>query len=124
MEPIAGVEFIQGDFREPEVLERILALVPEHSADVLLSDMAPNLSGLDAIDHPRSIYLAELALDLAGRALKKEGCALIKLFQGSGFQEFVTVARGKFAKTKLHKPPASRSRSPELYLLAKHFLMV
>jgi 23S rRNA (uridine2552-2'-O)-methyltransferase len=124
LEPIAGVEFVQGDFREPEVLERILALVPEHSADVLLSDMAPNLSGVDAIDHPRSIYLAELALDLAGQVLKSEGCALIKLFQGSGFQEFVTLARGKFAKTKLHKPPASRSRSPELYLLAKHFLMV
>jgi len=124
LEALSGVEFVQGDFREAEVFERILALAPERGVDVLLSDMAPNLSGMDVIDHPRSVYLAELALDLAARVLKREGCALIKLFQGSGFQELVADTRRKFAKTKLHKPQASRSRSPELYLLAKHPLIV
>jgi len=124
LEALSGVEFVQGDFREAEVFERILALAPERGVDVLLSDMAPNLSGMDVIDHPRSVYLAELALDLAARVLKREGCALIKVFQGSGFQELVADTRRKFAKTKLHKPQASRSRSPELYLLAKHPLIV
>lgn len=124
MEPLEGVEFVQGDFREDEVFNQILALVPERGVDVVLSDMAPNLSGVDAIDQPSSMYLAELALDMAGRVLKPGGSALIKVFQGSGFQELVAQARAKFAKVKFHKPEASRARSPELYVLAKHFLMV
>jgi 23S rRNA (uridine2552-2'-O)-methyltransferase len=124
MPELAGVEFVQGDFREEEVFNRILALVPEQGVDVVLSDMAPNLSGVDAIDAPRSLYLAELALDMAGRVLKPDGVALIKVFQGAGFQEMVADSRRKFAKVKLQKPDASRSRSPELYLLAKGFLMV
>lgn len=124
MQGLTGVEFVQGDFREEEVFNRLLALVPEHGVDVLLSDMAPNLSGVDAIDAPRSMYLAELALDMAARVLKPGGVALIKVFQGAGFQEFVAESRRKFAKVKLQKPDASRSRSPELYLLAKGFLMV
>lgn len=124
MPGLTGVEFVQGDFREPEVFEQILALVPEHGVDVVLSDMAPNMSGMDAIDQPRSMYLAELALDMAGRVLKPEGSALIKVFQGTGFQELVAESRRKFAKVKLQKPDASRSRSPELYLLAKGYSMV
>lgn len=124
MDPIEGVEFVQGDFREQEVFDRILALVPERGVDVVLSDMAPNLSGVDAIDQPRSMYLAELALDLAGRVLKPGGSALIKVFQGAGFQELLAAARRSYAKVKLYKPEASRARSPEMYLLAKHLSMV
>jgi 23S rRNA (uridine2552-2'-O)-methyltransferase len=92
--------------------------------DVVLSDMAPNLSGMDAVDQPRSMYLAELALDMSERVLKGDGAALIKVFQGAGFQEFVALARTRFAKTKLLKPQASRARSPELYLLAKGLRLV
>jgi 23S rRNA (uridine2552-2'-O)-methyltransferase len=124
LEPLPGVEFVQGDFREETVFKDILSRLPEHGADIVLSDMAPNLSGVDAIDQPRSMYLAELALDMAAQVLKPEGNALIKVFQGAGFTELLAAARGKFAKIKLHKPEASRARSPELYLLAKHFLMV
>jgi 23S rRNA (uridine2552-2'-O)-methyltransferase len=124
MPALADVEFVQGDVREPEVFERILALVPERGVDVVLSDMAPNMSGMDAIDQPRMMYLAELALDMAARVLKPEGSALIKVFQGAGFQELVAESRQKFAKVKLQKPDASRSRSAELYLLAKGFSMV
>ncbi|HEX7417723.1 MAG TPA: 23S rRNA (uridine(2552)-2'-O)-methyltransferase RlmE [Steroidobacteraceae bacterium] len=124
LEPIAGVEFVQGDFRDDQVLQQISALLPQHSVDVLLADMAPNLSGLGAIDQPRALYLGELALDLASSVLKPGGTALIKTFQGSGFQEFVASARRNFGKVKFAKPQASRARSPELYLLAKQFRVV
>jgi len=124
MDAIVNVEFVQGDFREDAVFEGILALVPEHGVDVVLSDMAPNMAGMDAVDQPRQMYLCELALDMAERVLKPGGHALIKVFQGAGFQEYVALARNKFDKVKLCKPEASRARSPELYLLAKHFLLV
>jgi 23S rRNA (uridine2552-2'-O)-methyltransferase len=124
MEPLPGVEFVQGDFRDEGVVGEILGRLPERGADLVLSDMAPNLSGIDAVDQPRAIHLAELALDLAGRVLKREGSALIKVFQGSGFQELVSETRLRFAKVKLLKPGASRARSPELYLLAKHLPLV
>jgi 23S rRNA (uridine2552-2'-O)-methyltransferase len=124
MDPIPGVEFVQGDFREDAVVAALLALVPERGVDVLLSDMAPNLSGIDAIDQPRSLYLAELALDMAGRVLKPGGTALIKVFQGSGFTELLAATRQRFAKVRMLKPEASRARSPELYLLAKDFTIV
>lgn len=119
MEPLPGVEFIQGDFRDEQVFEAILARVPEGGFDVVLSDMAPNLSGMDAIDQPRSLYLAELALDIARQALKPGGDVLIKTFQGSGFDELVAEARRNFARVRFAKPEASRARSPELYLLAR-----
>jgi 23S rRNA (uridine2552-2'-O)-methyltransferase len=122
MDEVPGVEFIQGDFREEAVLGALLASVPERKADVVLSDMAPSFSGVDAIDQPRSMYLAELALDLATQVLKPRGRALIKTFQGAGFQELVQAARRRFAKVKLVKPTASRARSPEVYLLAMEFL--
>jgi 23S rRNA (uridine2552-2'-O)-methyltransferase len=124
MDALGGVEFVQGDFREADVFERILALLPERQVDVVLSDMAPNLSGVDVIDQPRSMYLAELALDMSERVLKRGGRALIKVFQGAGFQELVQAARGRFAKVKLVKPLASRARSAEMYLLAMDFRLV
>ena len=119
MEPIPGVDFIEGDFREESVFEAILAKVPPGGVDVVLSDMAPNLSGVDAIDKPRSLYLCELALDLANRALKPGGDVLINTFQGTGFDVFVAEARKHYTRVKFAKPAASRSRSPELYLLAR-----
>lgn len=122
--PLPGLEFVQGDFREPQVLEAVLARCPERGIDVLLSDMAPNLSGVDAIDHPRSMHLSELALEVAGRVLKRDGTALIKVFQGAGFEALVRGARAQFVTVKLLKPQASRARSSELYLLAKALAMV
>jgi len=124
MPELPGVEFVKGDFRETAVFERILALLPQRGVDLVLSDMAPNLSGVDVIDQPRSMYLAELALDMAGRILKPGGDALIKVFQGAGFQELVQGARGRFGRVRLLKPQASRSRSPEIYLLAMQFRLV
>ena len=99
-------------------------LLGERGVDVLLSDIAPNLSGMAAIDQPRSMYLVELALDMANRVLKEGGCALIKTFQGYGFQEVVIATRKHFKRVKLLKPDASRARSPELYLLATGFRIV
>jgi 23S rRNA (uridine2552-2'-O)-methyltransferase len=124
MTEVAGVEFVQGDFRETEVFERILALLDDRRADVVLSDMAPSLSGVDAIDQPRTMHLAELALDMAARVLKPGGAALIKVFQGSGFEALVRAARGEFGRVRLVKPEASRPRSPEMYLLAMQFRLV
>lgn len=124
MPAIAGVDFVEGDFRDETVFSRILALVPERPVDCVLSDMAPNMSGVDAIDQPRAMHLAELALDLSSRVLKSDGAALIKVFQGAGFQELVAAARRQFGAVKLLKPEASRARSPELYLLAKGYRLV
>ena len=124
MDAIMGVEFLQGDFREDAVMEALVSSVGEHGVDVLLSDMSPNLSGTSAIDQPRSMYLVELALDMAARVLKEGGSALIKTFQGAGFQELVVATRRNYKRVKLLKPDASRARSPELYLLASGFRMV
>ncbi len=124
MPELPGVQFVQGDFREEAVFQKLLALLPERGVDVVLSDMAPNLSGVDAIDQPRALHLAELALDMAGRVLKPGGDALIKVFQGAGFKELVQGARGRFERVRLVKPQASRSRSPEMYLLAMQFRLV
>ncbi|HEX9140149.1 MAG TPA: 23S rRNA (uridine(2552)-2'-O)-methyltransferase RlmE [Steroidobacteraceae bacterium] len=118
MEALSGVEFLQGDFQESPVVEQLLTLAGNQGIDVLLSDMSPNLSGMDAIDQPRAMYLAELALELAGRVLKTGGAALIKVFQGAGFQELVAAAKVHFERVRCLKPEASRSRSPETYLLA------
>jgi len=124
MEALAGVEFVQGDFRENEVFGRLLSLLPQGQVDVVLSDMAPSLSGIDVVDQPRSMHLAELALDMARRVLKPGGSALIKVFQGSGFQELIQRARTEFERVRLVKPKASRPRSPEIYLLAMQFRLV
>jgi 23S rRNA (uridine2552-2'-O)-methyltransferase len=124
MPEIRGVEFVLGDIREQEVLNELLRLLPGRQVDLVLSDMAPDLSGVDVIDQPRSLYLAELALDLSARILKPGGGALIKVFQGAGFRELVQSARGRFARVRVVKPVASRSRSPEMYLLAMQFRLV
>lgn len=124
MDAVAGVEFVQGDFREDEVCARLLELAGDGKVDVLLSDMAPALSGVDSIDQPRSIHLAELALEMAGRTLKPGGSALIKVFQGSGFQELVVAARRQFKSVRFVKPAASRARSAETYLLASGLRLV
>jgi 23S rRNA (uridine2552-2'-O)-methyltransferase len=124
MEALPGVEFVQGDLRESAHCEQLLAALGHAQVDVVLSDMAPNLSGLDAIDAPQSLYLAELALDLSQQVLKPQGAALIKLLQGVGFEAFIVVARRAYRTVKLLKPKASRSRSPETYLLASGRRMV
>lgn len=124
MPELAGVEFIQGDLREEAVLEGLLERLPGRQVDVVLSDMAPDLSGIDVVDQPRSLFLGELALDLSQRILKPGGTALIKVFEGGGLRELVESTRRGFARVKLVKPPASRSRSSEMYLLAMQFRLV
>ena len=124
MEPLAGVEFVQGDFREDAVFQQLKSTLGAAGVDLVLSDMAPNMSGMDAIDAPRGMYLAELALDMAGAVLKPGAGALIKVLQGAGFQELVALARTRFGRVRCLKPEASRSRSPETYLLASGMRMV
>jgi 23S rRNA (uridine2552-2'-O)-methyltransferase len=124
MDGIPGVEFVQGDFRETEVLEQVLERVGADKVDLVLSDMAPNMAGIDAVDQPRSMYLAELALEFADRVLAPGGDLLVKLFQGEGFDQIIRDARSRYRKVATKKPKASRSRSPEIYLLARHFGMV
>lgn len=115
MQPIAGVEFVQGDFTEQQTLDALLELVGERSFDLVLSDMAPNLAGIESVDQPRSMYLAELALEMARDFLKPGGIFVVKLFQGEGFEALVTELRVDFAAVKFRKPEASRARSSEIY---------
>jgi len=124
MEPLPGVEFLQGDFREQDVMEALRCQLGATRIDLLLSDMAPNSSGMDVIDAPRMMYLAELALDMAAETLKPGGNALIKVLQGAGFEALVKVARSRFERVKCLKPEASRTRSSETYLLASGMRMV
>ena len=119
MPPLAGVEFLHGDFREDAVLSRLEASLGGKPVDLVLSDMAPNKSGVDAVDMPRAMYLSELAMDFADRHLKVDGAFLIKLFQGVGFDEYVKELRRRYAKVSIRKPAASRKRSPEVYALAQ-----
>jgi len=115
IEPIAGVEFIQGDFTEQQTLDRLLALIDDRRLGLVLSDMAPNLSGMDSVDQPRSIYLAELAFDLARQFLAVDGGFVIKLFQGEGFEDLISLLRLSFKSVRFRKPDASRARSSEIY---------
>ena len=115
MEPIAGVEFVQGDFTEQDTLDRLLALIDARRFDLVISDMAPNLSGMDSVDQPKSIHLAELAFDLAREFLTPDGVFVSKLFQGAGFEDLVSQFRSGFKSVKLRKPDSSRSRSNEIY---------
>ena len=121
MEPLAGVEFIQGDFRETAVLDQLLAALVGRPVDLVLSDLAPNTSGIKAVDQPRGLYLAELALDFAGRCLRPGGDFLVKAFQGEGFDAFLQDLRAAFATVAPRKPRASRARSAEQYLLARNY---
>ena len=117
MDGLPGVEFLQGDFTENEVFEALLASIGEQGADLVISDMAPNMSGMKEIDQPRAVYLAELALDLARSILKPGAYFLVKVFQGAGFQEFHRDMQASFKAVKSRKPQASRARSREIYLL-------
>jgi 23S rRNA (uridine2552-2'-O)-methyltransferase len=119
MEPIEGVEFILGDFNEEALLDELLASLDGARVDWVLSDMAPNLSGIDSVDQPRSIALAELALDFANTVLGDGGGFLVKVFQGDGFDPFLVALRQNFKKVIIRKPKASRDRSREVYILAK-----
>lgn len=121
MEPISGVDFIQGDFREEQVMRKLLNYMQQQKADLVLSDMAPNISGIKATDQARAMYLAELALDFAKHVLKPGGNFLVKVFQGADFEEFLKDMRKCFAKVVTRKPQASRGRSTEIYLLGKEF---
>ena len=119
MEPIEDVHFIQGDFREESVLAQLQAVLAGREVDVVVSDMAPNLSGVATVDQARSIHLCELALDFAARHLKPGGQFVVKVFQGEGFMEFRRQMEAVFSSVQVRKPKASRDRSAEVYLLAK-----
>jgi 23S rRNA (uridine2552-2'-O)-methyltransferase len=124
MDAIPGVEFVQGDFREETVVMQVLQCVGADKVDLVLSDMAPNMSGIDAVDQPRSMHLAELALEFADQVLAPGGDLLVKLFQGAGFEQIIKDARRRYGRVLTKKPKASRTRSPEIYLLARQFGMV
>ena len=119
MPSLAGVEFLHGDFREDAVLSQLESMLAGAPVDLVLSDMAPNKSGVDAVDQPRAMYLAELAMDFADRHLKPGGAFLIKLFQGTGFDDYIRELRRRYDKVAIRKPDASRKRSPEVYALGQ-----
>ena len=123
MEPIDGVTVLQGDFTDPKTVAALRAKVP-HGIDLVISDMAPNISGNKAVDQPRCMSLAELALEFACEQLNPGGDLLVKLFQGEGFETYVEQARQRFVKVKVKKPRASRASSREMYLLARTYQIV
>ena len=127
MEPIDNVTIIQGDFREDDVFGELMNVmqggnIENSQADLVISDMAPNISGMGSVDMPRAYYLCELALDLARQVLKPGGGLLVKLFQGEGFEAYNKELKSSFSKVVMRKPKASRARSREIYALATGFL--
>lgn len=121
MDVIAGVDFVVGDFTDEAVLDEILTCLGEQKADLVISDMAPNMSGMNAVDQPRAMYLVELAAELATQVLKPGGSFLTKVFHGEGFDDLLRSLRGQYSKVSTRKPQASRARSRETYLLAQGF---
>jgi 23S rRNA (uridine2552-2'-O)-methyltransferase len=121
MDSLPDVAFIQGDFREEAVFEALLAAIGDKPVDLVMSDIAPNISGVEAVDQPSSMYLAELAVELATRVLAPGGDLLFKAFQGEGFDALVKDLRGRFTKLVIRKPKASRPRSREVYVLARGY---
>ena len=119
MDPVAGVDFILGDFTEQEIFDQLLKLIGNRPVDLVISDMAPNLTGAKAVDQPAMMYLAELSIDLTCQVLKPEGVFIAKLFQGEGFDQFVRHVRTLFNSVSMKKPDASRAKSREVYLVAK-----
>lgn len=117
LDPLAGVDFIQGDFREAEVLGQLEDLLQGKPVGLVISDMAPNISGVASADQARAMHLAELAMEFALEHLKPEGNFLVKVFQGAGFEDFLKLMRSRFTKVATRKPKASRDRSSEVYLL-------
>ena len=122
MLPIDGATFIQGDFCDEIVMQRILKEFSCYQADVVMSDMAPNLSGVNAVDQPQSLYLAELAAEIAANILVSGGIFVVKLFHGEGFDAFVRYSRQSFESVNIRKPDSSRAKSREVYLVGKGFL--
>jgi len=120
MDPLPHVEFIQGDFREEAVLQQLLTQAGDSQINWVISDMAPNMSGIDSVDQPRSIFLAELALEFALQVLHEKGGFLVKVFQGEGFDKFLIDVRRGFKKVVVRKPKASRGRSREVYIIARN----
>lgn len=121
MEPIAGVGFIEGDFRDDAVLQELRDLLQGQPVDLVISDMAPNISGMSAVDQPRAMYLCELALEFAREVLRPGGDLLVKVFQGEGFDQYYKELRASFKKVSTRKPKASRPKSREVYLLAGNY---
>lgn len=121
MDPLPGVHFIRGDFTEQQVLERIREVLAGRQADLVMSDMAPNMSGIRGVDQPRSMLLAELALELAGEVLRPGGRFVCKVFHGEGFDAFMKLLRTMFTKVLTRKPDASRARSREVYVVASGY---
>jgi len=121
MDPVPNVEFIQGDFTEESVFNRILDALQGEQPDLIISDISPNLSGIDSADQASSMYLVELALDMARKVLKPGGSFVAKVFQGSGSEAYLKELRSSFEKVSIRKPEASRSRSREIYVVAKGF---
>lgn len=119
MEPIHGVQFIQGDFREDDVLAQLESLLGNRQVGLVMSDMAPNMSGVPLVDQARIMYLAELGLEFSRVHLKPEGAFLVKVFQGTDYEGFVKAMRETFKQVVVRKPDASRDRSPEIYLLGR-----
>ena len=124
MDSLAGVEFIQGDFTEQAIFDEIMRVVGDCRVDLVISDMAPNMSGVSAVDLPRAMYLAELALDMACRILKPSGTLLMKVFQGEGFEDLLRDTRSHFERVQSRKPKASRPRSREMYQVAKGYKLL
>jgi 23S rRNA (uridine2552-2'-O)-methyltransferase len=121
IDPMEGVTFIQGDFTEQSVYDQLVASLNGRKVDLVMSDMAPNISGMKAVDQPRTMYLAELSVDFARTVLKPGGDFLTKVFQGEGFDQFLKALRGSFDKVLIRKPKASRPKSREVYMLARGF---
>lgn len=121
IDPLAGVELIQGDFREDAILEQLNRVLDGRQVDLVISDMAPNVSGVSAVDQPRAMYLCDLALDFCRQALKPGGGLVIKVFQGEGFDEFFRDMKSSFSKVVTRKPKASRPKSREVYLVAGNY---
>lgn len=121
MEPMAGVDYIRGDFTDESIMSRIEVALGGKRADLVLSDMAPNMSGNWSVDQPRSMHLAELVLEAAGRILRPGGTVVVKLFQGEGFDELMRAAKARFGTVRIRKPTASRSESREIYLVAGNY---
>ena len=123
MAALPGVEFMQADFTEDEALDLLMKNLGDSRVDLVLSDMAPNISGMQAVDQPRSIYLVELAVDFAAKVLARKGNLLFKAFHGEGFEDVVRSLRGEYRKVLVRKPKASRPRSREVYVLAQGRIM-
>jgi len=121
MPSLPGVTFLRGDFRDDATLAELVRMLGGQRADLVLSDMAPNLSGIASADQARALELAELALEFALKHMKPQGNFLVKLFQGAGFEDYLKVLRGRFSAVAVRKPEASRDRSREVYLLGKGF---